>query len=256
MPFAVLGLHILLATLCADHAARTGQARGWPVVVYALPALGCLAYVLAAWLPSPLPLRGAQPRWPAATPQGPRPPDHRAILLAARVAFEAFPSAQNRLGLIAALLDGGAVPEAIQHCEAGLRASFGKDPEFRFMAARACVQARRFTDALTHLDAARLADAAWRGEAAALLRARCLAALGKLAATRAEYESALQRFGSYEVRAEYEIWALIVGDRDTAQRLRTDTDRISAGWTGLARQRHAAVRRRLLAARDLARRTD
>ena len=39
MPFAVLGLHILLARLCADHAIRTGQARGWPVVVYALPAL-------------------------------------------------------------------------------------------------------------------------------------------------------------------------------------------------------------------------
>jgi len=255
MPFAVLGLHILLASLCADHAIRTGHGRGWPVVIYALPAFGCLAYVLAAGLPNPLPRRAdPPPRRPTAALAPVTLIDPKATLGAARASFDAFPSAQHRLNLIAALLDAGAVPEALEHCEAGLRGSFGSDPEFRYLAARACLDALRFTDALTHLDAVRQANAGHRGEAAALLRARCLAALGKKSDTRAEYESALHLYGSYEVRAEYEIWALIVGDRPTAERLRRETDRISADWTGLARQRHAAVRRRLLAARDLARR--
>jgi hypothetical protein len=268
MPFAVLGLHILLARLCADHAVRTGQGRGWTLLVYGLPAIGSLAYFVVAWLPNPMPapLPDPQPKpaprvgaqAPGQAPIGAAPIptiDPRSALLAARAAFEAYPSAEHQLRLIAALLETGAVPEAIEHCEASLRGSFRSDPQFRLLAARACVEAQRFTDALTHLDAVLRTDAGFRGEAALLLRARCLAALGRQDAAREAYESALQSYGSYEVRVEFEIWALAVGEFSIVERLRHDTDRISAGWSALARHRHTGARQRLMAARDLARRT-
>ena len=69
----------------------------------------------------------------------------------------------------------------------------------------------------------------------------------------AEFESALSRFGTFETRAEYAIWALAIGDSATAGRLQDEIDRITPRWNALTRELNEPVMRRLRAAQALAR---
>ena len=52
--------------------------------------------------------------------------------------------------------------------------------------------------------------------------------LRKKGAKIAVFDAALARFGSFEVRAEYAIWAVSSGDTATASRLKADLPRARA----------------------------
>ncbi len=52
MPIAGLGLHVLLAIICAIHVVRTRQQLYWLFILFAFPLLGSIVYFFAIYLPN------------------------------------------------------------------------------------------------------------------------------------------------------------------------------------------------------------
>jgi hypothetical protein len=244
----VVGLYFALSIFCAVHVVRTGQPMYWLMILFLFPLLGSVVYLLAVYLPASRLQRGARRAMAAAA----KALDPQREVRAARAAFEETPTAQNQMHLAAALLEAGDAPAAVQAFEACLQGPFGKDPEIRFGAARAHVECERYAEALALLDALRRDHPDHRAEPVALLTARALAGTGRHAEARACFAAAEERFGTYEAKAEYAIWAYAVGDRVTSARLQAETDRISGRWNALARDLNAPAMRRLRAAREVA----
>ena len=133
MPFAGLGLHILLALLCAVHVVRSGQPLYWLFILFAFPLLGSLVYFFAVFLPTSRLERGAMKAVSAAA----RAIDPQRDVRAARAEYEQTPTVQNQMRLAAALLDTGEAEESARLYAAGLQGPFAEDPEMRLGAARA-----------------------------------------------------------------------------------------------------------------------
>jgi hypothetical protein len=169
-----------------------------------------------------------------------------------RAAFEDAPTAQNQMRLAAALLEAGDAAEAARRYEACMNGPFANDPDMRIGAARAFTECQRYAEAMPHLEALRSERPDFRPEAVSLLRARCHVGTSRGAEARSEFQSAEERFGTYEAKAEYAIWALAIGDKHTANRLHADLEKIAARWNPLTRELNEAVHRRYLAARQLA----
>ena len=250
MPIVGFGLYFALAILCAVHVVRTGQPMYWLMILFAFPILGSIVYFFAVYLPASRLQRGALKAVAAAA----KALDPQRDVRAARVAFEETPTAQNQMRLAAALLDAGAAEEAAQAYEAGLNGPFANDPEIRFGAARAYVECGRYADALRWLDPLRRERPDYRSEPVALLVARSLAGTGRRAEARAAYAATEERYGTYEAKAEYAIWAYAIGDRVTSARLQAELDKIASRWNALTRELNESAQRRLLAARELAQR--
>jgi len=71
------------------------------------------------------------------------------------------------------------------------------------------------------------------------------------AEARSKFESVVARYGTFEARAEYAIWALAIGDTATAARLQAEIDQITKRWSPQARALNAATMHRLNAALEL-----
>lgn len=248
MPFVAFGLHFGLAIFCAIHVVRSGQPLYWLMILFGFPVLGSVVYFLAVYLPNSRLQRQAFKAVSAAA----KAIDPQREVRAARAAYDEAPTAQNHMRLAAALLEVGEAQQAAQAYEACLAGPFARDPEIRFGAARAYLECQRHADALRYLEPLRKEHPDFRPGPVALLTARALAASGRAADARAEFSAAEARFGTYEAKAEYAIWAYAIGDRPTAQRLQEELDRIAKRWNPMARDLNAASLRRLQAARDLA----
>lgn len=248
MPIFGAGLHFLLAILCAVHAVRTGRPLYWLLILFLFPVLGSVVYFVAVWLPTTRLQRHARKAVSAAG----RAIDPQREVRAAREALAEMPTAQNQLRLATALFEAGDAAAAAQAYEACLQGPFAKDLEIRFGAARAYVECARDADALRHLEDLRRERPEFRADQVSVLRARALAGLGRTQEAGAEFAAAEQRFGTYEAKAEYAIWAYDTGDRATSARLQEELDRIETRWNALARELNAPVQRRLRAARERA----
>lgn len=245
MPIAGFGLHFVLAIFCAVHAVRSRQNLYWLLILFGAPLLGSIVYFFAVYLPNSRLQRQALKAVSAAA----RAIDPQREVREARLAFEDTPTAQNQMRLAAALLEVGEAREAAGEYESCLAGPFAADPEIRFGAARAFVECNRFDDALRYLEPLRRERPDHRPEAVALLIARSLAGLARTAEARREFEAAVARFGTYETKAEYAIWAYAIGDRATADRLQAELDRIAQRWNTLTRELNEVVAQRLRAAR-------
>jgi hypothetical protein len=250
MPFAGLGLHVVIALFCAVHAIRTRQQMYWLFILFAFPLLGSLVYLFGVYLPNSRLERSAMKAVSAAV----KAIDPTREVREARAAFDDAPTAQNQMRLAAALLAAGDAAGAAQQYESCLRGPFASDAEIRFGAARAFVECQRYADALRYLEPLRLERADFRAEAVALLTARSLAGTSRAAEARTEFEAAEAKYGTYETKAEYAIWAHAVGDRAVTQRLDPELEKISTRWNSLTRELNDPVLRRLSAARALAER--
>ena len=244
MPFVGVGLHILVALFFAVHVVRNGQPIFWLFVLFSFPLLGSIVYFVAIWLPNSRLQHGARKVVSVAA----KSLDPTRELREARDAFEYTPTAQNQMRLAAALLDEGQAAEAARHYEACLQGPFAADPEMRFAAARAQLAAGRASESIAHLDAIRGVDPQFRVEQLGLLRAQALTAAGRRDEARAEYESAVARFGSFTSLAEYAIWAASAGDAALAARLRADADNAMQRWDRHTRELNRPLIRRLDAA--------
>ena len=249
MPIVGFGLYFALAIFCAVHVVRTGQPLYWLMILFGFPILGSIVYFVAVYLPASRLERGARKVMSAAA----RVIDPQRDVRAARAAFEETPTAQNQMRLAAALLDTGDAPGAARAYEQCLAGPFGKDPEIRFGAARAFLECERYADALRYLQALQAEHPDHRPEPVALLAARALAGTGRHAEARTAFAAAEERFGTFEAKAEFAIWAYAVGERATSARLQAEADRIAARWNGLARELNGPALRRLQAARAAAR---
>ncbi len=172
MPFAGIGLHVLVALVCAIHVVRSGQPLYWLFILFAFPLLGSLVYVFAIWLPQTRMPRAAG----TALRQASRALDPQREVREARAAFDATDTVQNRMRLAEALLATGAADEAAAHYEACLAGPFASDLEIRYGAARAFVDGGRdggrLGAALDHLAFIEGINRDFRAAAVALLTRR------------------------------------------------------------------------------------
>lgn len=250
MPFAGLGLHVVLAIICAIHVVRTRQQLYWLFVLFAFPLLGSIVYFFAVYLPNSRLEHQAMKAVSAAA----KAMDPTREVREARAIFEETPTAQNRMRLASALLEIGQAEEAATHYESSLHGLFADDPEIRFGAARAYTQCQNFSAALHHLESLRSEKPDFRAEAVSLLLARCYAGTSRVTEARSEFQAAEVRFGTYEAKAEYAIWALAIGDQSTAQRLDAELEKMASRWNSLTRELNGEATRRYQAAKELAKR--
>jgi hypothetical protein len=248
MTFAGIGLHVFIALFFAIHVVRTGQPMYWLIILFIFPLFGSVVYFFAIYLPNfRLDHRARRVMTAAAKALDPQ-----REIRDAKAAFEDMPTAQNQIRLAEAQLELGLSEEAAKNYEACLKGPFLSSLEIRFGAARAFVECQRYRDAIEHLEAIQSIDHAFRREAVTLLLARSYAGVGRDAEARSKFESVVSRYGTFEARAEYAIWALSTGDKATAARLQADIDHITKRWSRQARELNAATMNRLNAARELA----
>ncbi|MET3132536.1 hypothetical protein AAKU55_002810 [Oxalobacteraceae bacterium GrIS 1.11] len=244
MPIFGIGLHVLVALFFAVHAIRNGQQLYWLLILFSFPLLGSVVYFFAIYLPNSRLEFGARKVVAAAA----RSLDPKRELREARSAFDYTPTAQNQMRLAAAQLEAGAADEAAATYEACLLGAFASDLEIRYGAARANVACGRSAPAIGHLQLIRQGNPGFRPEQVALLLAQSLAAAGRQQEAQAEYVAALARFGSFESRAEYAIWAANAGQAELAGQLQTELQRTVERWGRHTREMNMALIRRLNAA--------
>ena len=241
MPFAGLGLHLLVAVFFAVHAMRRGQPLYWLVILFSFPLLGSAVYFFAIYLPQSRLERGTRQAISAVA----KALDPTRELRDARVAYEYTPTAQNQMRLAVALLEAGQSAEAADNYEACLRGPFASDPEILMGAAHAELASERPTAAMAHLQAIRTERPDYRAEQVTLLYAKALAASNRHEEASAEYRAAVEQFGSFEARAEYAIWAAQVGDRALATELQEELQKAIRNWTRTTRDMNRPLLRRL-----------
>ncbi|UGQ48137.1 tetratricopeptide repeat protein [Massilia endophytica] len=244
MPFLGIGLHILVAIFFAIHAVRSRQQMYWLLILFSFPLLGSVVYFFAVFLPNSRLEHGAR----KAVASAAKALDPTRELRAAREAFDFTPTAQNQMRLAAALLEAGQAQEASNVYEACLQGAFANDLDIRLGAARAKLASGQGADAIAHLDFIRRSDRNFRPEQASVLLAQAYAAAGRNEEARGEFESAVERFGSFEARAEYAIWAANMGERQLADRLRNELQSTMNHWNKHTHSMNLPLVRRLEAA--------
>jgi len=239
--FAGLGLHVIIAVFFAIHAVRTGQPVYWLLILFLFPLMGSVVYFFAIFLPGfrlhHRAIRAVSAAAKVLNPQG--------EMREAQAAFADLPTAQNQMRLAEAQFELGLFEEAAKNYEACLKGPFSSSLEIRFGTARAFVECRRYAEALVHIEAIRSIDQAFRLEAVSLLLARCYAGTGRSVEARSQFEFVVERYGAFEARAEYAIWALSIGDTATAAKLQTEIDQITKRWSPQAREHNAPILLRL-----------
>lgn len=232
MPFLGIGLHVIIALFFAVHAVRNGQPIFWLIVLFSFPVLGSIVYFLVVYMPTSRLERGAQKVISSAI----KTLNPGKELREARSAFDYAPTAQHQMRLASALLEMGQAEEAATHYEACLKGPFASDLNIRLGAARAYLACERYAESLNHLELIRQKDPNFRAEQISLLTAKALTGANRRQDARAEFESAMAKFGSFEVRAEYAIWAVTVGDMETAGKLQIEIQRAMERWNRHTRE--------------------
>ncbi len=245
MPYFMgIGVHVLVAIFFAVHVVRTGRETYWLIILFSFPLLGSVVYFLTVYLPDSR-LHYDVRRAAAATAKALDPGKE---LREAERAFDLAQTAQNQMRLARALLEAGASAQAAQHFEACLKGPFANDAEIRFGAARARALNGLGPAAIELLESIRKQNPEFRPEQVSLLLAQAYALAGRHQDARAEFMSAKTRHGSVEALAEYAIWALSVGDTDTAAGLYKEMERSMKHWTKYTRSLHKPLLKRLDAA--------
>jgi hypothetical protein len=231
MPLFGIGLHVLVALFFAVHAIRSRQQMYWLLILFSFPLLGSVVYFFGIYLPNSRLEHGAR----KAVASAAKVIDPTRELRAARDAFDFTPTAQNQMRLAAALLEAGEAQEAAAMYEACLQGAFAGDLEIRLGAARALLANADADRAVAHLDYVRCTDRNYRPEQTCVLLAQAYAAAGRNVEARAEFESAVERFGSFEARAEFAIWAAGAGEFQLAHKLQNELQATMDRWN---RQTH------------------
>lgn len=239
-----IGIHLLIALYFGIHAIRSGQNMYWLFILFCFPMLGSVAYLFAVYLPDSRLQHGARKVVASAA----KAIDPTRELREAHSAFDYTPTAQNQLRLAAACLDASRSEEAVTHYEACLTGPFASDLNIRLGAARANFECGRFERAIEYLQLIRNRDPQFRSEQVSLLYARSLAEMKRPAEAKAEFESALEKFGGFDTKAEYLIWALSTNDKEAAERLQIEVQKTTKRWNRHTKNLNRPILRRLDAA--------
>ena len=199
MPYAGLGLHVIIAMFFAMHANRTGQDKYWMFILFAFPGLGSLVYAITVFLPDmrhtregQLVTRGVQQLL-----------DPTRELRAAQDALEVSATPAHRLRLADALLGAGRASEAVVQYQAVLNGIYADDPQVRIHLARALVEAGQPGEARALLDKLIAEQPTLKSPEGHLVYARAVAALGDRPRAHEEFESLVAYYAGLEARARY-----------------------------------------------------
>jgi len=242
-----LGLHFFIAMFFAIHVVRSGQQMYWLILLFLFPLLASIVYFFAIYLPNSRFEYGAKRVINSAV----KTLDPQRIIREAKAAFDELPTAQNQLRLAEAQLELGYPEEAAKNYEDCLKGPFANSLELKFGAARALVESQRYQDAITHLEAIQTLDPLFRSAAVLLLIARSYAGLGRNSEAKLTFESVVARFGTFEARAEYLIWALANQDASTVAKLQSEVDQITKRWAPQTSKMNASLMDRIKAAYKL-----
>jgi hypothetical protein len=232
MPFAGLGLHVVIAIYFATHAIRTGQDKYWLFILFAFPGIGSLVYALTIWLPDArssrqgqLAMRGVRQLL-----------DPTRELREAQEAIEVSGTPANRLRLADALLGGGRASEAVVQYQAVLNGIYADDPQVRIHLARARVEAGQPQQAREVLDKLIAEQPKLKSPEGHLVYARAVAAAGDRERARSEFESLVSYYAGLEARARYAEVLLAWQDGARLAALLEDTRKISKRMPAGARE--------------------
>lgn len=237
MPFAGLGLHIIIALFFAVHALKTGRQMYWLIILFSFPLLGSLVYFFAEYLPSSKVERGVR----QVSNKAVQLLDPSRELREARKAFDLTPTVQNRMHLAAALDGAGEFHEAVEQFDACLNGPFANDPEVCFGAAKAKLHVNQPQQSIQLLQDIRAKQKEFRPEQLSILLAQAHAANKDEMSARTEFVHAINAFGSAESRAQYALWAANVGDLQTAKNLRAILEKDWQHWNKHTRSIHKAL---------------
>jgi len=239
-----IGLHVLVAVFFAVHAIRSRQQMFWLMVLFMFPLLGSVVYFFGIYLPDSRLRRGARRMVAGAA----KVLDPTRELREAHEAFAFTPTAQNQMRLANAQLEAGNPEAAAATYEECLHGAFAGDPDIRLGAARATFACGRHAEALAHLAQLRRAAPHFRPEQVSLLMARALAGAGRNGEARAEFESTVDRHGSFDARAEFAIWAAGAREFQLAHRLENELRSTMDRWDRHTHAMHLPLIRRIEAA--------
>jgi hypothetical protein len=232
MPFAGLGLHIVVAIFFASHAIRSGQDKYWLFILFAFPGIGSLVYALTIWLPEArhsrqgrMVVRGARQLL-----------DPSRELREAQEALETSATPAHRLRLADALLGAGRASEAVVQYQAVLNGIYADDPQVRVHLARALVEAGQPQEARTLLDRLIADQPKLKSPEGHLIYARAAAAAGDRERARSEFESLVSYYAGLEARARYAEVLLAWQDTERLPALLEDTRKISKRMPAGARE--------------------
>ena len=241
MPFLGLGVHVLVALYFAVHAIRTGRQMYWLFILFAFPLLGSIVYFFAEFLPSTRIERHVA----NAGAQIVRSLDPGRELRDANKAFEISPTAQNQMRMAHALLEADRPDEAVVHYSVCLAGPFGGEPDVRLGAARAELARRNIPAAIVLLRQIREDTPKYRTEDIAVLLGQSYWAQGDTNTANALFAEASAGASSVEAKAEHIMFALSMGDAETARRLQREIDINRKTWNSHNRKLHKPLIARL-----------
>jgi hypothetical protein len=248
MPYAGLGLHVLIAIYFAAHVLRTGQDRYWLMILFAFPLLGSLVYFLMVWLPDAR--RSTQGQLVARGVQKLLDPSRE--LREAQEALEVAATPANRLRLADALLGMGRASEAVVQYQAVQSGIYADDPQVRIHLARALLEAGQPHEARVQLDRLIAEQPKLKSPEGHMIYARAVAALGDRERAREEFESLVSYYAGLEARARYaevllswrdsaRLLALIAETNQIARRMPGGTRDLNREWIARLKKVESAM---------------
>lgn len=195
----LLILSVVLQIGCAVHAVRTGRPSYWIFILLAGSYIGIAAYVFAEVLPglsqsrtARRALRGAHDRID---------PERRKR--EATRQLDVADTLDNRRKLAQESYNSGDYQQAAELYRSGLRGLYSTEPELMLGLARSQFALNLHVEARQTLDELIAANPDFRSDDGHLLYARCLEALGDIAAAIHEYEALVEGFPGEEARARF-----------------------------------------------------
>lgn len=234
MPFFGIGLHIIIALFFAIHAVRNGRPMYWLFVLFSFPLLGSIVYFFAEYMPSSTLDRNLN----KASNLAANLIDPSRELRESKQAFELAPTIQNRMRLAKALDGAGQYSEAAEQFDACLNGPFASDPEIGFSAAQAKLHNNQATQAIELITAIRDKTPDFRHEQISILLAQSYANIGNHTQARAEFISAMEKHGTAEALGQYALWAISIGEIETAKQLRSEMQKMWQHWNKHSKNLH------------------
>jgi hypothetical protein len=194
------GALVLIAQVfCVVHVIRQGRSQIWIMVIIFLPAVGCLAYLIAEILPDLM----NSPTARRATGSATRLVDRLGALQRAEHEFSMADTVDNRRNYAAELTRHGRVAEAAELLEHAASGMHRDDPGLLHDLASADFALGRFDATLALLDRLQEANPTLTSPEAHLLYARALEGAGRDGEAAAEYQSLISYFPGEEARCRY-----------------------------------------------------
>ena len=199
MPILGLGLHVIVAILCAVHVLRTNQERWWLFVLFFFPLLGSVIYALAVFLPDVSRSRSGR-----RVVRGLRDTlDPGRELRAAQTEFEHSATIANRVRVADALQGSARHTDAIAAYREALRGVHSDDPDIQVKLARALLDNGEAAAARDLLEALIAQRPDFKSAEGHLIYARAMAACGDRAKAREEFDALIGYFAGIEARVHY-----------------------------------------------------